>query len=123
MHCLWSKWSPPNERSRLATFAFSGSHIGSVVALSLGGIIGKYLNWQSIFYTSGGAGLLWTILWFNFISESPAEHNSISLEEKVYIENSYIKVNYLMFFFYLKHLPFIFSIMNSEFFSRMKIIK
>lgn len=53
MHCLWSKWCPPNERSRLATFALSGSYIGSVTALSTGGLITIYLNWQSIFYIFG----------------------------------------------------------------------
>lgn len=53
MHCLWSKWSPPNERSRLATFALSGSYVGSVATLGLGGLIGKHLNWQSIFYIFG----------------------------------------------------------------------
>ena len=91
MHALWSKWAPPLERSRLATFAFSGSYIGSVVALSIGGIIGEYINWQSIFYISGGVGLVWTLLWFYFISESPAEHKTITDDEKNYIVNSYIQ--------------------------------
>jgi predicted MFS family arabinose efflux permease len=53
MHSLWSKWSPPFERARLATFALSGSYLGSVAALSLGGFIGSYWNWQAIFYIFG----------------------------------------------------------------------
>lgn len=91
MHALWSKWAPPLERSRLATFAFSGSYIGSMVALSGGGIIGEYVNWQSIFYVSGAIGLVWTFLWFYFISESPSEHETITDDEKNYIVNAYIK--------------------------------
>jgi ACS family sodium-dependent inorganic phosphate cotransporter len=55
MHCMWSKWAPPNERSRLATFAFSGTHLGSVAALSVGGIIGERINWHSIFYIFGNS--------------------------------------------------------------------
>jgi MFS family permease len=58
MHCLWSKWAPPFERSSLATFALTGSYIGSVAALSIGGIIGQKLNWQSIFYVFGNLNLI-----------------------------------------------------------------
>ena len=48
MHCLLSKWSPQSERSRLTTFAFSGSYIGTVVAMSLGGYIMFFLLFTSI---------------------------------------------------------------------------
>ena len=61
MHSLWSKWSPPFERARLATFALSGSYLGSVAALSLGGFIGSYWNWQAIFYIFGYY-LMWITL-------------------------------------------------------------
>lgn len=88
MHCLWSKWSPPNERSRLATFALSGSYIGSVAALSLGGLIGKLVNWQAIFYVFGAGGFLWSILWFLYVYESPSEHENIDNDEKLFIESS-----------------------------------
>lgn len=88
MHCLWSKWAPPNERSRLATVAFSGSYVGSVVALSLGGLIGQYVNWQAIFYVFGTTGLIWTLFWFTFVYESPSQHETIEHDEKLHIENS-----------------------------------
>lgn len=91
MHAMWSKWAPPTERSKMATFAFSGSYIGSVVALSVGGLLAENVNWQSIFYVSGSAGIIWTILWFHFISESPASHETISFDERDYIEQSYIQ--------------------------------
>ncbi|RNA37043.1 Vesicular glutamate transporter 1 [Brachionus plicatilis] len=88
MHCLWSKWCPPNERSRLATFALSGSYIGSVTALSSGGLITIYLNWQSIFYIFGVLGLIWSVFWFLNVYESPSEHQHISCEEKNRIEST-----------------------------------
>ena len=97
MHCLWSKWSPPYERSSLATFAFSGSYIGSLAALSLGGLIAEHINWQAIFYLFGTLGLLWSILWFIFIFESPAEHAKITLEERLFIESSLLKVSLTAF--------------------------
>jgi ACS family sodium-dependent inorganic phosphate cotransporter len=91
MHCLWSKWSPPYERSQLATFAFSGSYIGSLVALSLGGLIAEHINWQAIFYLFGSFGVLWSVLWFIYIFESPANHAKIHIEERLYIESSLVK--------------------------------
>ena len=77
MHCLWSKWAPPTERSTLTTFALSGSYIGSVVALSSSGIISYMLNWEWIFYSFGGMGIVWCALWFRHVHETPSEHTSI----------------------------------------------
>jgi ACS family sodium-dependent inorganic phosphate cotransporter len=88
MHCLWSKWAPPSERSRLATLALSGSYVGSVLAFSLGGLIDRYINWHSIFYIFGTVGVIWSLLWFYHISESPASHHKITEAEKLYIESS-----------------------------------
>ncbi|KAJ8967879.1 hypothetical protein NQ317_016091 [Molorchus minor] len=33
VHDIWSRWAPPKERTRLATIAFSGSYVGTVVAM------------------------------------------------------------------------------------------
>ena len=72
----------------MATIAFSGSYIGSVAALSLGGLIGHYLSWPGIFYFFGSIGLVWTALWFIYVYESPSEHETIDNDEKLYIESS-----------------------------------
>jgi ACS family sodium-dependent inorganic phosphate cotransporter len=96
MHCMWSKWAPPNERSRLATFAFSGTHLGSVAALSFGGIIGEYLNWHSIFYIFG-----------NFLNFTLSSF-FLSFEVFIFLEFSRISrnsVDYLVVFEYIRE-PF-----------------
>uniref|UniRef100_A0A8C5QTI3 Vesicular glutamate transporter 1 n=1 Tax=Leptobrachium leishanense TaxID=445787 RepID=A0A8C5QTI3_9ANUR len=87
-HGIWSKWAPPLERSRLATTAFCGSYAGAVVAMPLAGVLVQYTGWSSVFYVYGSFGLTWYMFWILVSYESPAEHPTISEEEKNYIEES-----------------------------------
>ncbi|PSN47931.1 Vesicular glutamate transporter 3, partial [Blattella germanica] len=53
IHAVWAKWAPPLERSRLATLAFSGSYVGTVVSLPVSGILANQVGWPSVFYVFG----------------------------------------------------------------------
>lgn len=67
----------------------AGSQMGTVIMLSSSGFIASsFLGWPSIFYVSGTAGLLWSVLWFFYGANSPSEFKSISAEEKSFIEKS-----------------------------------
>ncbi|KAJ6654442.1 hypothetical protein lerEdw1_007035 [Lerista edwardsae] len=87
-HGIWSKWAPPLERSRLATTAFCGSYAGAVVAMPLAGILVQYSGWSSVFYVYGSFGVFWYIFWLMVSYESPAQHPTITEEERKYIEES-----------------------------------
>lgn len=52
------------------------------------GYLISYLGWESVFYVTGGIGLLWSICWFVFIFETPARHPRISDEERKEIEDA-----------------------------------
>lgn len=55
--------------------------------LSASGVLASSsLGWPSIFYISGGSGLVWAAAWMVFGSNSPAEYKNISPEEKMFIE-------------------------------------
>ncbi|KAF0041268.1 hypothetical protein F2P81_007166 [Scophthalmus maximus] len=58
-HGMWSKWAPPLERSRLATTSFCG-----------------------VF------GIIWYVMWLLLAYGSPAEHPTITDEERMYIETT-----------------------------------
>jgi MFS family permease len=45
-------------------------------------------GWPSIFYILGSIGVIWTILWIIFASDSPETNRFISNKEKVYISRS-----------------------------------
>lgn len=57
--------------------------------LSTSGILASsFLGWPSIFYISGTASSLWAILWLFCGSNSPADHEYISVEEREFIQSS-----------------------------------
>lgn len=87
-HAVWTKWAPPLERSTLTTVAASGSHIGTVIAMPLSGLLAQHLGWTSVFYVFGSIGVVWAIIWFLVVKNSPSEDPNISEEERLYIETS-----------------------------------
>uniref|UniRef100_A0A3B4G4Q5 Solute carrier family 17 member 8 n=1 Tax=Pundamilia nyererei TaxID=303518 RepID=A0A3B4G4Q5_9CICH len=87
-HGMWSKWAPPLERSRLATTSFCGSYAGAVIAMPLAGVLVQYVGWSSVFYVYGVFGILWYTLWLLLAYGSPADHPTITDEERTYIEST-----------------------------------
>ncbi|XP_036411328.1 sialin isoform X1 [Megalops cyprinoides] len=88
MMAMWARWAPPLERSRLMTFSGAGANFGAFLALPLTGFICNTLGWPAVFYCCGGAGCLWGVFWFIFVSDDPHSHPRISKREKDYIINS-----------------------------------
>ena len=60
------------------------------------------VGWESVFYVTGVVGLVWSVVWFFVVFDSPAQHPRISQEERQYIESaigeatSHGKVQYLL---------------------------
>ena len=76
-------------RLRLGTFTYTGGWIGNVIALlSCGLIAGSPLGWPGCFYIWGTLTVAWSVAWFFLGKESPADHPSIPIDEKEYIEVS-----------------------------------
>ncbi|XP_003967333.1 vesicular glutamate transporter 3 isoform X1 [Takifugu rubripes] len=87
-HGMWAKWAPPLERSRLATTSFCGSYAGAVIAMPLAGVLVQYIGWSSVFYVYGVFGIIWYVSWLLLAYGSPAEHPTITEEERTYIETA-----------------------------------
>uniref|UniRef100_A0A4W4E3L3 Major facilitator superfamily (MFS) profile domain-containing protein n=1 Tax=Electrophorus electricus TaxID=8005 RepID=A0A4W4E3L3_ELEEL len=82
-HGIWSKWAPPLERSRLATTSFCGKHrlIQALKRKQLKSFLISLKSYWSF-------GIVWYMFWILVSYESPAEHPTISDEERCYIEES-----------------------------------
>ncbi|PIN88477.1 hypothetical protein AB205_0215260, partial [Aquarana catesbeiana] len=65
-----------------------GSYAGAVVAMPLAGVLVQYSGWSSVFYVYGSFGIFWYMFWILVSYESPAQHPTISEEERRYIEES-----------------------------------
>lgn len=88
IHAVWSRWSPPKERSRMASTAFAGNYAGTVVAMPLSGILAQSLGWESLFYVFGAIGCVWFIAWIIIVREGPEKDRFISKDELRYIQES-----------------------------------
>ncbi|RXN05126.1 vesicular glutamate transporter [Labeo rohita] len=64
------------------------SYAGAVIAMPLAGILVQYTGWSSVFYVYGCFGIFWYMFWILVSYESPAEHPTITPEERCYIEES-----------------------------------
>lgn len=80
---------PPTRFLIIPQPLFSGSQVGTVIMTAVSGFLASSsMGWPSIFYFSGMAGTIWSILYFVYGSNSPAECKAISDDERDYIERS-----------------------------------
>ena len=85
IHAIWARWAPPLERSRLAAVAFSGSYVGTVLALPVSGLLAQHMGWEWIFYFFGTLGLVWCIGWMYIVKDNPEEDRNITDQELEYL--------------------------------------
>lgn len=86
-HNLISKWAPPNERSKFIA-ALQGGTFGTVITWPLSGTIIQTMGWEWSFYIAAIIIITGAVVWFLVVADNPAQHRSISQEERDYIEKS-----------------------------------
>ncbi|CAF1012488.1 unnamed protein product [Adineta steineri] len=95
---FWATWAPAAELTTLLSFQSSGPSMGTIVSLIIGGLFCTFsLNdavpylfrygWEYFFYLLGGLGILWSVVWLIFASDTPATNTHISENEKEYIRS------------------------------------
>nr|XP_023018070.1 putative inorganic phosphate cotransporter [Leptinotarsa decemlineata] len=89
IHSILAKWVPHNERSFLANLLYSGGPSGSVVSMIMTGYLSESsYGWPMIFYILNGLGIVWCAVFSYVGCNSPADHTTITEEERKYIEGS-----------------------------------
>jgi len=84
----WGAWAPPLEKTQLQGIFWSGASFGTLVIFTLAGYIAETLGWEAVFYVTGASSLVWVLLWFYLVYDTPGQHPRIDPQEREYIESS-----------------------------------
>uniref|UniRef100_T1PC44 Major Facilitator Superfamily protein n=1 Tax=Musca domestica TaxID=7370 RepID=T1PC44_MUSDO len=86
-HNLVSKWSPPDEKGKFVASLMGGT-FGTVITWPISGVIIENMGWDWAFYMVGIFVVVVVAVWFIIVDDSPAQHSTISIKEREYIEKS-----------------------------------
>ncbi|XP_063918406.1 putative inorganic phosphate cotransporter [Zophobas morio] len=87
IHNLISRWTPFSERARMSNFVYAGATAGIALAMPITGAISESkLGWPMAFYSIGGLGVAWTLIFAIFVENSPATHKRVTEAELIYIQ-------------------------------------
>jgi len=79
-----SEWFPVRERALAMGIMNAGTAVGAVVAPPFIALLLSVTSWRSIFFVSGGVGLLWAIWWWREYWP-PLLHPRVSSSERTFI--------------------------------------
>lgn len=78
-------WIPTRERGLVKGINFSGSRLGAAFALPILATTIESLGWKATFVVLMGVGVLWSIAWWLWFRDDPADHPGMSREELAHI--------------------------------------
>lgn len=78
-------WFAPSERTK-SLAAISAFNLGVAISMQIFGLLLYYFGWPSIFYANGVVGVIWSIIFWYLIYNTPEEHPRITCEEKQHID-------------------------------------
>ena len=78
-------WIPTRERGLVKGINFSGSRLGAAFALPVLATMIDSVGWKQTFVILMGIGCVWSIAWWLWFRDEPADHPNISKEELGYI--------------------------------------
>lgn len=84
LHALVARWVPPAEKGKFIS-ALMGGTLGTVVTWSLSGPLIEKFGWASAFYVPAAITLVWCVVWWFLVADTPTEHPRISDSERKYI--------------------------------------
>jgi MFS family permease len=84
----FSRWFPLAERGTVQGIFFMGAHAaGGVTPFLVQRLLNDYhVHWRTMFVMFGSIGFLWCAVWYWWFRDEPAEHTSVSPEERALIE-------------------------------------
>ena len=79
---VFSRWIPARERGIVQGVFFAGAHLSGAVTPLLVLWMATFLSWRQIFLCCGCVGFVWAAFWYRWFRDEPADHPSVSPEER-----------------------------------------
>lgn len=86
-----SRWFTKSERSRANTFLILGNPVTLLWMSILSGYLIKSLGWRWMFIVEGIPAIVWAIIWWRVVEDTPGNANWLSETEKQDLENELLK--------------------------------
>ncbi len=77
----FARWIPLSERGRIQGIFFAGAHLAGAVTPTLVVVLMAHMSWRSIFVLFGVIGVVWSIVWYWWFRDEPADHPSVNAAE------------------------------------------
>lgn len=82
----FERWIPAKERGKIQGIFFAGAHAaGGLTPIFITAIL-PFVHWRAIFVMFGCIGFIWSLAWYRWFRNEPAEHPSVTAEERRLIE-------------------------------------
>ena len=82
----FAKWFPATERGSAHGLMFMGSRFGGALAPPLVVLLMGRIGWRQTFFAFGVLGVVWSVFWWRWFRDEPANHPSVNQAELELIE-------------------------------------
>jgi MFS family permease len=83
----FSRWFPRQERGTAQGIFFMSMHLAGGLTPLLVTALLAYFNWRALFVLFGSLGFVWSVAWYRWFRDSPAEHPGVGAAERELIES------------------------------------
>ena len=86
-----TNWAPIQEKGLFTALSSGGQYLGAVLANAISGVLAdsNFLGgWPGLFYVYGTVGVVWAVLWFLLVRDSPDKSQCVSSAEREYLAAS-----------------------------------
>jgi sugar phosphate permease len=86
---LLANWFPLQERARANSYWMFCLPVASIIMAPISGWILTWSDWRTLFIVEGIPPLIWAILWWLMVDDSPDKARWISPEERAYLDEKF----------------------------------
>jgi sugar phosphate permease len=86
---LLARWFPMEERARANSYWMFCLPVASIISSPISGWILTWSDWRTLFILEGIPPLIWAIIWWFTIDDSPDTARWVSPEERAYLDQKF----------------------------------